>query len=97
MVEREIPPGFEDAHADREHEIEVRLVAECGGGYPDATIRGRSAAPDPAAAMQVDLVAARRLNAHRLITIRRKEEMAVIGSHDGLLDASRGELTDRPR
>ena len=42
-------------------------------------------------------VTTRRINAHRLIAIRRKEQMAMVGSHDGVFDARCGKLADRSR
>ena len=75
----EIPARFEDPAAERKHKIKVGVVPECRGSHPDATSRSCAAAPDPAAAVQIDLVATRRIDPHRLIAIRRKEQMAMVG------------------
>jgi hypothetical protein len=36
-------------------------------------------------------------NPHRLVTVGRHEQVAVIGSHDAVLDTGGGELSDGPR
>ena len=91
------PPALKTPLPSGKHEIEVGVVAERRGSHPNATRRSRSAAPDPAAAVQIDLVAARRVDPHRLVAIRRKEQMAMIGGHDSMLDARRGKLADGSR
>src|ERR1019366_8800537 len=95
MVEGEIPARFEDPASDGEHEIQIGVIPERGGGDADATSRGCAAASNPTATMQVNLVAPRRVDPHRLITVRWEEKMTVISGQHAMLDAGRGELADR--
>src|SRR4051812_30817710 len=46
--------------------------------------------------MKVDGLTSRSIDAHGLVTIRWEEEMAMICSHDAVLDAGGGELSDGP-
>ena len=97
VVKGEISARFEDPTAERKHKIKIGVVAERRGSHPDATSRGRSAAPDPTAAMKVNLVTSRRVDPHRLIAIRREEQMPVVGRQHAMFDARCGKLADGPR
>ena len=59
VVKGKISSRLEDTDAERKHKIKVGVVPECSSANPDATRRSRSTAPDPAAAVQIDLVTAR--------------------------------------
>src|ERR1019366_722014 len=96
MVEGEIPARFEDPAPDGEHEIQIGVIPERGGGDADATSRGCAAASNPTATMQVNLVAPRRVDPHRLVAVRWEEQMPVIGGQHAMLDAGRGKLAYGP-
>ena len=69
MVKGEIPARFEDPAPDGEYEIQIGFIPERGGGDADGTSRGCAAASNPTATMQVNFVAPRRVNPHRLVAV----------------------------
>ena len=78
-MESEIASGGEDATAARKHKLKIRRVAKCRRTNAKAAGWRRPSTTDPAAPMQLDLVAARRVRPHGLVTIGREEEVTMIG------------------
>src|SRR4051812_7608084 len=95
-MEGEITTSFEDSTPQREHEIQVGRIPKCRGSDPNATSRGCTTTTNPTAAMQFDLIASRRINPHRFITVRWEEQMSMISGQDAMLDARRGKLPEGP-
>jgi hypothetical protein len=50
----------------------------------------------PTAPMKVNLIPSRRIDTHRLVAIRRKEQMTVVCRQHKMLDTGRGKLADSP-
>ncbi len=86
-----IAPGAEDSDAGGEEEVEVGVVAQLGPGDADRPRRVGTSAADPAAAMDVDRVAARIIGAKRLVFLA-GELVAVIGRDNDRVDSSSREL-----
>ena len=94
MVEGEVAAGAKDADAHGEYEVKVRVVAEASRRDPYAGRRRRTATADPAASVEVDGLAARSVDPHRLVAVLRGVQMAVVSRDDGALDPNRGELAN---
>ena len=96
-MKREVAAGPEHPAPWREHEFQVRRVAQSGRRDPHASRRSGSTSAHPAATMKLDLVTPRWVSARRFVAIRCEKQVAMICSYDRVLDSRGRKLANSAR